>query len=264
MSYFWSINLIPFCSAKGLSITMSQIKHITNTLKALLKQHKITYKELAKQLDMSEANVKRVFSTQTFTLERLEQVCHVMNINLSDLFLLAEKQQDQLTELTEEQEQQLVDDLKLILVAVCVRDGWSYAEIIEHYQIDRFECTRLMAKLDKLKMIQLLPNNQYKLLIAQDFRWRKKGPLERFMQQQVLTQFMQTNFEGEDCFRFYLRGSYSDASIVTIQRKLNQVTKEVALLNQEDAQLPLSQRKHIGLLMAMRPWELPQFAKLRR
>ncbi len=243
---------------------MSQIKQIANTLKQLLKQHKVTYRMIAEELNMSEANIKRVFATNNFSLERLEQICNVIHISLSDLFSLSEKQQQQLTELTLEQEQELIENPKLLLVAVCVRDYWKFEEIIKHYNIDMHECIQLMAKLDKIKLIQLLPNNNYKLLIAQDFRWIKNGPLERFMEKEVLNRFMASSFDGEDCFRFYLRGRYSQASIKTIQRKLNQITKEAAELNIEDSDLPLEKRIHIGMLFAMRPWEPSLFEQFRR
>lgn len=213
---------------------------------------------------MSEANVKRMFSLKQFSLARLEDICHVACISLSDLFVLIEKQKDKLVQLSPEQEQELVDDVKLFLVAACVRDGWSFDEIIHHYQINQFECIQLMAKLDRLKIIQLLPNNQYKILIAQDFQWIPNGPLERFMEKEGIGKFMASSFVGENSFRFYIRGTYSQTSIDIIERKLNQLKKEVALLNQEDASLPLENRQHIGLLLAMRPWELSQFEQLRK
>lgn len=243
---------------------MSQIKQISTTLKQLLRQHKVTYRMIADELGMSEANIKRVFATHNFSLERLEQICNIINLTLSDLFTLSEKQQQQLTELTLEQEQELIDNPKLLLVAVCVRDYWQFDDIISHYDIDMHECIRLMAKLDKIKLIQLLPNNNYKLLIAQDFRWIKHGPLERFMEKEVLNRFMASSFDGDDCFRFYLRGRYSHSSIDIIQRKLNQLTKEAAQLNIEDSELPLEKRKHIGMLFAMRPWEPSLFEQFRR
>mgnify|MGYP000011429578 FL=1 len=243
---------------------MSQIKHVTSTLKQLLKQNKITYRDVAQYLELSEANVKRVFASNSFSLSRLEQICNFINLSLSDLFILAEKQQQQLSQLTLEQEVELIDNPKLLLVAVCVRDSWSFDEIITRYDIDRYECIRLMAKLDKIKLIQLLPNNNYKLLISQDFRWIKNGPLEKFMETEVLNRFMASKFDQEDSFRFYLRGRYSQSSVEIIQRKLNQLTKEAAILNQEDATLPLDKRKHMGLLFAMRPWEPSLFEQFRR
>lgn len=243
---------------------MSQLDEVCDTLKRTLKQQNITYKALAKQLNMSEANVKRMFSLKQFSLARLEDICHVACISLSDLFVLIEKQKDKLVQLSPEQEQELVDDVKLFLVAACVRDGWSFDEIIHHYQINQFECIQLMAKLDRLRIIQLLPNNQYKILIAQDFQWIPNGPLERFMEKEGIGKFMASSFVGENSFRFYIRGTYSQTSIDIIERKLNQLKKEVALLNQEDASLPLENRQHIGLLLAMRPWELSQFEQLRK
>lgn len=243
---------------------MSQISDVTETLKQLLKQQKVTYRMLADALNLSEANIKRVFANQSFTLQRLADICQVIDLSLSDLFALSEKQKQTLSQLTLEQEQELIDNPKLLLVAVCVRDGWTFAEIIKHYQIDEFECVRLMAKLDRIRLIQLLPNNHYKLLIAQDFRWIKNGPLEAFMEKEVLNRFMASKFDEEDSFRFYLRGRYSQASIEVIQKKLNLITKEAAILNQDDANLPLDKRKHMGLLFAMRPWEPSLFEQFRR
>lgn len=243
---------------------MSQINQIRDTLKQLLRQQQLTYKDIAQQLAMSEANIKRIFSTNSFSLERLEQICACLNISLSDLFIIAQKQTQQLTQLSYEQELELLSDTKLLLVAVCVRDAWTFEEIITHYQIDYHEGIRLLARLDRLKIINLLPNNHYKSLIAQDFRWIPGGPLERFMEQEVMVKFMAPKKHEPWTFRFYLRGRYSQTSIDILQRKLNQLTKEAAILNQEDAELPLHQRQHFGLLLAMRPWEPSLFEKLRR
>lgn len=243
---------------------MSQIKQVSETLKQLLRQKQLTYKDVALKLHMSEANIKRIFSTNSFTLEKLEGVCEILSITLSDLFIVAQKQTQQLTQLTEEQEMELLSDPKLLLVAVCVRDGWTFEELIEHYDIESHQCIRLLARLDKLKVIDLLPNNHYKLLIAQDFRWIPGGPLEKFMEQEVMVKFMAPKHDEPWTFRFYLRGRYSQTSVDIIQRKLNQLTKEAAVLNQEDADLPLNKRQHMGLLMAMRPWEPSLFENMRR
>lgn len=243
---------------------MTQIAAVCETLKRLLKTKNITYKQLADALDLSEANIKRVFSTQSFTLDRLEEICKVLEISLVDLFLLTSQKEHKISQLTEEQEEELMRDPKLLLVAVCARDGWTFQEIIDHFEISEHEAIRLFARLDKLKMLQLLPGNKYKLLIAQDFRWIPNGPLEKFMSTEVVTEFMNADFTEEQSFRFYLRGTYSEASIVLLTEKLNQLTAEAAILNQQDAKLPLEKRKHVGLLLAMRPWELKLFSKMRR
>lgn len=243
---------------------MSQITTLCDTLKQLLKARNITYRDLAQALDLSEANIKRIFSNQSFTLERLEQICGLLELSLSDLFLLNTQKEHRLTQLTQEQEEELIADKKLLLVAVCARDGWSFKDMITHYQITEHECIRLLARLDKLKMLQLLPGNKYKLLIAQDFRWIPGGPLESFMSRDVIVEFMEGDFSQEQAFRFYMRGSYSAASAALIKNRLNQLTQEAAALNQADAKLPLDKRQHLGLLLAMRPWELKMFEAMKR
>ncbi|QDP00267.1 helix-turn-helix domain-containing protein [Thalassotalea sp. PS06] len=243
---------------------MSQIPKTMQLLKKLLKQQHLTYADIARRFSMSEANVKRFFSQQKLTMDRLEQLCQLLELSLSDFFLLVEQQEQKISQLTLEQEQELVDDPRLLLVAACVRDGWSYQEIIEQYQIEPLEAVRLMVRLDKLNMIQLLPNNHYKLLIAQDFQWINRGPLERFIANDVMNKFLMSDFQDDHAFRFYLRGSYSASSINLIKKKLQYLKQECAELNQQDSHIPPSDRQNIGVLLAMRPWELSTFRKLRR
>ncbi len=108
---------------------MSQINAISHLLKRLLKQHSITYKILAKQLKMSEANIKCIFSSENFTLQRLEQIAELMSLSLSDLFILLEQETTFVSSLSVEQEQELVADHSLLLVAICIKDGWQFEDI---------------------------------------------------------------------------------------------------------------------------------------
>ena len=243
---------------------MSQIKQVTQRLKQLLKEQGMTYKSLSEQLQLSEASVKRCFSQQSFTLERLEQVCEALGLTLSDVFIQVAQSQPKVSQLSEDQERDLLDNPRLLLAAVCVRDGWQFNEIIDYYDIREPEAVRLMVKLDRLKLIEFLPGNRYRLLIAQDFRWIPGGPLERFMEQEVMVKFMSPKKNEPWAFRFYLRGRYSQSSVEIIQRRLNQLTREAAELNEEDARLPINERTHMGLLMAMRPWEPSLFEAMRR
>ena len=243
---------------------MSQISLVYDTLKQCLREQRVTYKQLAKQLGVSEASVKRNFSLQAFSLDKLEQICEYLKLSLSDLFTMSQKQQAKISQLSEEQELKLLANPKLLLAAVCVRDGWSFSALITHYDIDEVEGIKLMTTLDKLKLIELLPNNRYKLLIAQDFRWIPGGPLAKFMENEVMVKFMAPKKNEPWMFHSYLRGRYSPSSIAIIQRRLEQLRQEAAKLSAEDNKLPIEARQHVGLLMAMRPWEPSLFENMRR
>jgi len=169
---------------------MSQISLVYDTLKQCLREKQLTYKQLANALNVSEASIKRSFSLHAFSLDKLEHICEHVGLSLTDLFSLSQKQQSKISQLSEQQELELLSNPKLLLAAVCVRDGWTYQELIHHYDIDEIEGIRLMTTLDKLKLIELLPNNHYKLLIAQDFRWIPGGPLEQFMEKEVMVKLI--------------------------------------------------------------------------
>ena len=241
---------------------MSQINLVYDTLKQCLREQRFTYKQIAQKLNVSEASVKRNFSLQAFSLDKLEQICECLNLSLSDLFSLSQKQQEKISQLSEKQEMELLANPKLLLAAVCVRDGWRFSEIIKHYNISEVEGIKLMTTLDKLKLIELLPNNRYKLLIAQTSLdpWRSARKIYGAGSNGEVYGPKKNGL----MFRFYLRGRYSQTSVSIIQRRLEQLRQEAAKLSSEDNALPIEERQHIGLLMAMRPWEPSLFENMKR
>jgi len=241
---------------------MPQTQALIETLKKALKHHKLTYGDVAKSLQMSEANVKKMFCANRFTIDRLEAVCGLMQMELTDLFELLEESRQRITQLSEAQEKELVSDTKLLLVAVCVRNRLGFEEIINHYHITPNECTRYLAKLDRLKIIDFLPGNRIKLKVSEDFNWRPQGPIERFYEQQIQQQFLQTTFNGEGDLKQFTYGLLSDASHQVILKKLKMLSKEVHELHRQDASLPLAKRRNIGLMVAFREWQLSVFEPL--
>ena len=243
---------------------MPQTDALIDTLKQALKTHHLTYAEVARQLQMSEANVKRMFAARRFTLERLEQVCQLMQMELCDLFQLYDESRTRITQLTLEQEQELVGNEKLLLVAVSVRNRMKFNDILENFHISETECIRYLAKLDKLKIIDLLPNNRIKLRIDENFRWLANGPIESFFEKQIQGQFLKSRFKGELAQRLFLFGLLSDASVTTLINKMKILAKEFSELHRQDSSLPLNKRHNIGFVLAMRPWELEVFQPLQR
>ena len=86
---------------------MAQTREIIGTLKKALKAQGKTYADVAVALGLTEASVKRLFAQQSFSLARLDQVCHLLDIEISDLVQLMNEQQQRLQQLTVEQEMEL-------------------------------------------------------------------------------------------------------------------------------------------------------------
>lgn len=243
---------------------MAQISALIQTLKQALKQRGMTYATVARDLSMSEANIKRMFAAKRFTLERLEQICALLHMELTDLVKLYEDSRQQITHLTEEQEKEVIGDEKLLLVAVSVRNHLCFEDIINNYHITEPECIRCLARLDKLKIIDLLPNNRIKLRIDENFRWIPNGPIDRFFETQIKNQFLKSRFSGELDQRLFLFGLLSDASVHVLKNKIHALSEEFAELHRHDAKLPLDKRHNVGFMLAMRPWELGVLEPLRK
>ena len=54
---------------------MPQTAALVDALKRELRTRKLTYAQVATHLAMSEASVKRMFSRNEFTLERIDAIC---------------------------------------------------------------------------------------------------------------------------------------------------------------------------------------------
>ena len=64
---------------------MGQTRELIESLKAALKSQGKTYADVARELGLAEASVKRIFSQQSFSLDRLDRVCHMLGMEISDL-----------------------------------------------------------------------------------------------------------------------------------------------------------------------------------
>ena len=238
---------------------MAQTRELIKTLKTALKAHGKTYADVAVELNLTEASVKRLFSKQSFSLERLDKVCHMLDMEITDLVQLMNEQQQRLQQLTVEQEQDITADVTLTLVAVCVLNKWTMENILAYFRISETECIRHLARLDRLRVIELLPNNRIKLLVAPSFSWRKNGPIQSFFQKKISQEFFSTQFSRDDECLIVLNGMFSSQSNAEFQRKLQRLAREFDILNNDDAALDLEKRNGVTLVMAMRGWQYGLF-----
>lgn len=90
--------------------------YIIDTLRAHLKARDLTYKDLADGLELSEVSVKRLFTGADIGLDRLEQICQFLQIELSDLFKTSPKKRKLISRLTQAQEAEFAKNNKLLMV----------------------------------------------------------------------------------------------------------------------------------------------------
>jgi DNA-binding Xre family transcriptional regulator len=243
---------------------MTQTRLIVDTLKQELRKQGINYRQVAQTLDLSEASVKRLFAESSFTLARLGQICELLHLEVSDLIHQMERNVDLTHQLTLEQETELVADIKLLLMAHFLMNKLQFTEIIEIYDISETEGIRLLAKLDRMKIIELLPGNRVRLMISKNFTLLPGGPIQRFYEKVVQSEFFHSSFGADGEFRIYVSGMFSRDANAEIIRKIKRLAEDAHELEEDSESLPLNERFGCSLIMAIRPWEVNVFDQLRR
>lgn len=243
---------------------MAQVSPLVDTLKASLKAAGIKYTQVATALQLSESSIKRKFSRKEFSLSELDRICALAGLQISDLVRRMEESRGRLQALTREQEQEIADDPGLLLVAVSVLNRWSFDQLLDFYRFEATDLVQMLARLDRLRMIELLPNNRIKLLVAPNFGWLPNGPIERVFLAAIQQDFFSTRFDRDDHKLLVLNGMLSPASNREFQRKLERLAQEFDQLNAEDAGLPLDEKHGCTALLALRDWHYQTFSHLRR
>ena len=237
---------------------MARTAALVDNLKRELRARNITYAAVAKRLEMSEAIVKRMLSQKEFSLSRLDAICELAGIEASDLARGLGAHDAVISQLTYEQEKEFVADHKLMLVALCALNHWSFEQILSVYELDAAECTRLLARLDRLKFIELMPNNRIRLLVSRAFAWIPDGPIHRLFKEKVQGEFFGSRFDRDNELLVLANGALSRPSISALLARLRKTAVEFSEMRGDDAALPASERSPITLLLAARPW-LPEF-----
>lgn len=239
------------------------VDYIFESLKAHYRTRKLGYRDVARSLKVSEATIKRVFSERNCTVKRLNELCAVAQLDLAEVARGAPRQTKLLTTLTQRQEQELVDDIRLLTVAVCAMANWRFEEIVAHYDISEAQCTRLMTRLDRNGFLELLPGNRYRILVARTFRWIANGPIMRWTKQYA-PDFFNHPFQGPGEMMRVVNVHVSAEARASLLARLEQVALDYAEQHNADSWLPLDQRHALSLCLAVRQWEPAPIAKLRR
>lgn len=243
---------------------MAQSASLVEVLKRELKSRGITYAKVATHLDLSEASVKRLFSRKDLSLKRIDGICELANIEFSMLAETLAREESRISELTLPQEQEIVGNIKLFLVAVLALNHVAFDEMLGTYQLTKPELIRLLTRLDRLKFLKLMPNNRIRLQVSPTFAWRPDGPIQRFFKDRAAKEYFRARFDGEDEILFLINGILSKPSRVAMIGRLRRLAREFSEVASEDVRLPIPDRRSISMVVAFRHWDMEAFAALRR
>jgi hypothetical protein len=235
---------------------------IIGELKRALRNKGIIYAVVAKKLNLSVASVKRLFSGGDLSLKRVDQICELLGTGLAEILSQAHDR-PAANQLTSAQEQEIVSDSNLFLIAWLVLYRTSVEDMVQTYKLNEREVLRFLYRLDELKDIELQPGNRVRLLVSRHFSWRTGGPVQRYIHQKLLREFMSSHFV-ETHEEFFLHGGeVSEAALREIQLALRSTATQCAGIIERDRG-PRESRHGAAFVLALRPWKYSGFKQFER
>lgn len=243
---------------------MALANDLLDQLKIELKKRGLTYRQVAQSLELSESSVKRLFRDKDMSLSRLQNICSLIDLDISALVALSDESRRQVRQLSVQQEEALVGDEMLFLIAVHLIYGWDFNQLSDLYELDKHQAQRHLTTLDRMKVIELLPANRTRVLLSPDFDWIPGGPIQTFYEKTLQGHFFKSTFTGDGELRLVANGWMSLESITAFHENLRRLAREFELQKNADKHTPAHKRRGTTLVVAIRPWELEIFNKYRR
>ena len=242
---------------------VAQKTQIVAELKHALRASGHTYADVAKSLDLSVASVKRLFSTEDLSLHRVDQICELVGLSLRDILDRASDRADPTNQLTVAQESQLISDPKLLFMIWLVMLRTPFEEMVQDYLFTEREALQYLIRLDRLKVIELQPGNRVRLLVSRHFSWRPGGPVQKYIHQKLLREFLAGAFAGPHEEFFFHGGRVSDEALTQIKRALRAASRECAEIIERDRSTT-QPRTGAAFVLAVRPWNYSGFSQFDR
>lgn len=241
---------------------MAEQSLIVAELKCALRERGLTYAAVAKKLALSVASVKRLFSGGDLSLRRVDQICELLETGLADILARA-RDRPAASQLTLAQEQEIISDPKLLLIAWLVINRTPFEEIVRSYRFTDREVLRLFIRLDQLRVIELQPGNRVRLLVSRHFSWRAGGPVQRYIHQKLLREFTSSQFIGPHDEFFFHGGEVSKEALGELKLVLRNTSRQCAEIIEHDRG-PRENRHGAAFVLALRPWKYSGFGQFER
>jgi len=238
----------------------NQSKMLKDILKQQIRVRGMRYQDIADYLGVSVMTIKRYLNSERVPIEALEDIASCIGLSLIELAEFAKVSDGRQTlDLELQQESALAASYELALVRLLLYNGLTVEEIIAEYGVDEPALINLLTRLDRLKLIELLPGNRVRIRGSRHIEWRPGGPMRRQIEQDIRENFVKMDFANTESFFGYETARLSQSSVLQIEEHMRQLVRTMRILQKVDQGVPNEQKQWYSLLVAQREtnWGFP-------
>jgi len=137
-------------------------QRIKSAIKTLLKKKEMKYEDLASELDCSVPTVKRILGPEELSLNRLLQICDLLDVSLSELEAFIKEEPTKGSTFTPEQEEFLARNKNYFAYLMKLYSGESPRKIAEKYKLNQRSTDKYLIGLERLELIRVTGRSNIK------------------------------------------------------------------------------------------------------
>lgn len=221
-------------------------------LRRHLRREGWTARRIASEFSIGEATAKRWLAGRGLTLDRLERLAALCGLSLIDLARETEHPVTGLAqELTLAQERALSSDSFLSFLFMTILGGNAPGEVVQDFAVPASFVDGLLARLERLALIDRLPGDRARALVDRTVVWRK-GPMRALFEAQMKSQFMEMDFASEEAVYASEVVKLSTRGAAELGEAIEAFRRQVQELAERDRNERLLPGRWHGMLCAMR------------
>jgi len=210
--------------------------------------------ELAAGLGVAEPTVWRWLRGEGLTLDRMDEICALLDLDLRDLVTRGEAAGEDAFTLA--QERSLAADRGLALVFFAILHGAQPRDLEGEFALPGDRLHRHLDRLKRLGLIEGRGGGRVRARVRRSVRWRKGGPLSVAFNQSVKPLFLSMDFGAADARYVSDMVALSDAGRARVQALFEALRNDVHAIVEQERSARLPDREWTGLLMLLRPFDM--------
>lgn len=237
-----------------------QSRLLKEVLKQQIRIRGLRYQDIADQLGVSVVTIKRYLNSDRLPVEVMEDISACLGLSLIDLSEIAKEGDGRnFLDLELRQESALARDSALALMRLMLYSGMTVPDIMSEYAVDEATVISLLTRLDRLKLIELLPGNRVRIPGPHHIEWKPGGPIRRTIEHNIRNHFVMMDFANTEDFYGYETVRLSRASVRQLEEHMRQLVRQVRVLHRLDQGIPSADKQWHTLLVAQREtnWGFP-------
>lgn len=174
-------NLGSFIIMSGPKKELNEYRNAITSLKRILKERKITYRELGEGIGLTESGIKKIFAATDGSFQRLIEICGFVGVAIVEII---DDGGIRNVSYSSSQQDAFLREPELFYLYWClVYERRSYDEAKEALKLSEKKAFQLARKLDLLKLIKLLPKGRIRVPSLKAVRWKSEGEFTRTIYQ---------------------------------------------------------------------------------